>query len=414
MKYWVITFLSVRILLGQTETRSAEIEKAREEKAKTLKPEVVSPAENRLLVLKDEKLLERISAGFNGWRAKIGNMVVGGGFALGPEYHREDLWKGRLTLRTAAQVSTRGFYKLDNQWTLPKLLNGKAYADFYTVHRNYNGINYYGPGPDSTKGGRSQYRLEDTSTEATGAVVPLKGLKLGGTIGHTWMNIGPTRNREVISSDRIFTERQAPGIQQQTNFLRYALFAQHDTRDNPGGPKEGHNVLFQYTWFDDDQLKRFNFRRIDAEVQKMVPLFNRTRVLAFRAKTALTDGDGNQVAPFYLQPVLGGSEDLRGFRPFRFSDRNMFVMNGEYRWEIFSGLDGAVFADAGKVFARRGQLNFSNLESSVGFGLRFNARNTTSIRMDVAFSHEGFQIWFKFSDVFAQRPFGAALTQPVF
>lgn len=414
MKYRVFAFFLVRILSAQDDSRTAEIEKTRAEKAKVLKPEAVSPTENRLLRLKDEKLLERFSAGFNGWRTKIGNMVVGGGFAIGPEYHREDLWGGRLTLRSAAQISTRGYYKLDNQWTLPRLAREKAYLNFYSVHHNYNSINYYGPGPDSTKGGRANYRLEDTSTEATGAVVPAKGLKLGGTAGYSWINVGPGRDNRFISADRIFTPATVPGIDQQTNFFRYGLFAQHDTRDNPGGPKEGHNFLFQYTWFDDQKLARHNFRRIDAEIQQMVPLFNRTRVLAFRAKTALTDGDGNQVAPFYLQPVLGGSDDLRGFRPFRFSDRNMFVMNGEYRWEIFSGLDGALFADAGKVFARRGQLNFANLESSVGFGLRFNARNTTSIRIDVGFSHEGFQVWFKFSDVFAQRPFGAALTQPVF
>lgn len=415
MRYLVVAFLAARLLLAQDgSTRAAEIEKARDEKAKTLKPEVVTKTEDRLLRLKDEKILERFSVGFNGVRAKIGNMVIGGGFAIGPEYHREDLFNGRLRLRTAAQISTRGFYKLDNQWTLPKLLNNKAYVDFYTVHHNYNGINYYGPGPDSTKGGRTHYRLEDTSTEATGAVVPVKGLKIGATVGHIWMNIGPTSTKQVISSDRVFTEAQAPGIQNQTNFVRSGVFAQHDTRDNPGGPKQGHNLLFQYTWFNDHKLDRFNFRRIDAEVQQIVPLFNRTRVLAFRAKTALTDGIGNQNAPFYLQPTLGGSDDLRGYRAYRFSDRNMFVMNGEYRWEIFSGLDGAIFADAGKVFTRRGQLNFSNLESSVGMGLRFNTRNNTSVRIDVGFSHEGFQVWFKFNDVFAQRPFGAALTQPVF
>ena len=77
-------------------------------------------------------------------------------------------------------------------------------------------------------------------------------------------------------------------------------------------------------------------------------------------------------------------------------------------------MDGAVFGDAGKVFARRGQLNFRDLEASAGFGLRFNARNATFLRMDVGFSHEGFQVWLKFNDAFQSRRFGAGSGQPVY
>jgi outer membrane translocation and assembly module TamA len=92
----------------------------------------------------------------------------------------------------------------------------------------------------------------------------------------------------------------------------------------------------------------------------------------------------------------------------------MIVYNAEYQWEIFSGLEGAVFADAGKVMSRRSQLSFSSMESDVGFGLRFNARNATFMRFDVAFSHEGFQLWFKFNDIFNARRFGTSVGQPVY
>ena len=149
-------------------------------------------------------------------------------------------------------------------------------------------------------------------------------------------------------------------------------------------------------------------------MQQFLPFFNRSHGLGLRAKTTMTEGDRNQSAPFYLQPVLGGSDDLRGFRPFRFSDRNLVVYNAEYRWEVFAGMDAAIFADAGKVFGRRGAMNLKDLEGTAGFGLRFNARNATFLRLDVGFSHEGFQVWFKFNDLFAQKAFGAALTQPVF
>ena len=104
--------------------------------------------------------------------------------------------------------------------------------------------------------------------------------------------------------------------------------------------------------------------------------------------------------PFYLQPTLGGSEDLRGFRPFRFYDNNAVILNGEYRWEVFSGLDMALFVDAGQVFPDWRKINYRHLQTDAGFGFRFNVRNDVFLRIDTAFSHEGFQIWFKFNNVF--------------
>jgi hemolysin activation/secretion protein len=101
-----------------------------------------------------------------------------------------------------------------------------------------------------------------------------------------------------------------------------------------------------------------------------------------------------------LQQTIVGSDDLRGFRRYRFYADNAIVVNAEYRWETFSGLDAALFFDAGKVAEKRSQVNFHNLEAAAGFGLRFNVRNNTFMRIDVGFSHEGTQIWLKFANPF--------------
>jgi len=101
-----------------------------------------------------------------------------------------------------------------------------------------------------------------------------------------------------------------------------------------------------------------------------------------------------------MQPSLGGSEDLRGFREFRFRDRNLMVMNAEYRWEAFSGLDLALFADAGKVFHNSRQLNLRDLEKSYGFGFRFNTAKSVFWRIDTAFGNEGPRVFLKFGHVF--------------
>jgi hemolysin activation/secretion protein len=80
------------------------------------------------------------------------------------------------------------------------------------------------------------------------------------------------------------------------------------------------------------------------------------------------------------------------------------VANAEYRWEIFSGLDMALFADAGRVYDRRSDFSWRHMQSDVGFGFRFNARNKTFLRLDTGFSHEGFQVWVRFANVFKKGP----------
>lgn len=402
---------------GQSEeqaTRTAEIEKQRAEKAAHLVPDDVTPAERFAGKLRDNHWLDRTSYGFNGFRAKIGNMVTGGGFAIGPEYLRDDLGDGKYSFDVSAQVSTRGYLKGEAGFGLMKLLDGHSTLSARTTYRNYSGINYYGPGPDSEKTGRSVYRLEDTSADVLATLTPVKYVNFGASVGKLWTNIGPGDDDRYISTDLQFNESTTPGLTRQTDFLRTRAFVQFDTRDFPMGPKSGSNVVFMESWYADRDLKQFSFRKTDIEVQQLIPFLNKTRRIALRAKGAFTNTNGANQVPFFLQPILGGSDDLRGYRFFRFYDRNLIVYNAEYQWEIFSGLEGAVFFDAGKVMPKWSDLRFSNLETSAGFGLRFNARNATFLRVDVGFSHEGFQVWLKFNDLFNSRKFGTAMVQPLY
>jgi len=417
MSRWIFILAYIATLAAEEAaepTRASGIESQRAVKARELKPDDVSKLERRLRDFKDKGYLERYGAGYHGFRAKFGNMVNGGGFAVGPEYFRNDLRDGQVNFRASAQLSTRLYQKYETGLVLPSFAKGFLSAEFLGAHRNYSSLQYYGTGPDTPKEFRANYRLEDTVVGGMLAVQPVRFVKLGGTSGYLWTNVGPGDDSRFASAETAFKPAEAPGIDRQPNYFRNGVFAQFDYRDNTIGPKQGGNYVAQYTFFKDNKFGSYGFRRVDVDLQQYIGFLNKTRVIALRAKATLTDSDSNGQIPFYLQPILGGSDDLRGYRPFRFSDRNSFVMNAEYRWEIFSGLDGAVFVDAGKVFPRRGLLNFRELETSVGFGLRFNTRNAISVRTDVAFSHEGFQVWFKFNDAFLPRRFGTGAAQPLY
>jgi outer membrane protein assembly factor BamA len=105
--------------------------------------------------------------------------------------------------------------------------------------------------------------------------------------------------------------------------------------------------------------------------------------------------------PFYLQRTLGGPDDLRGFRNFRFRDQHLLLLQAEYRWEIFTAVDGAIFYDTGKVASRREDLDLRNLESDYGIGFRFGTSNGVFLRVEAAFgSSAGKHFILRFGNVF--------------
>src|SRR5262249_40013538 len=224
----------------------------------------------------------------------------------------------------------------------------------------YPRLSYYGSGPNSEKTGRTDFRFEDTAVDATFGVRPWKRLTLGSSAGYLLNNVGHGTAPRYASTELVYSPAQAPGIDAQSNFARSGAFVQYDWRDNPDGPRHGGNYFVQFSDFRDQTFGLSNFRRLDLEAQQFIPVLNARRVFAFRAKSTLTYSDRD--LPFYLQPSLGGSEDLRGYRSYRFRGNNSVVMNAEYRWEIFSGLDMAVFGDAGQVTMAKSDFAWRNLE----------------------------------------------------
>jgi outer membrane protein assembly factor BamA len=407
-----ILFAWSTVLCCAQETRTKEIEQERDQKAAHPRPYEPKKLEKALNFVRDKKVLERISAGYYGWQVRFGGLVQGSGFALGPEYRLDNEFPAG-ELRVGAQLSTKLYQKYYARWMLPQLAHDRLSFQFNAVHRNYSQVDYFGPGPRSQESNRTDYRLEDTAVDAAFGVRPMRHLELGGSAGYLAVNVGPGQSDRFPSTDLVFPPAVAPGIDHQTNFVRYGPYAQIDYLDNAERPASGGLYTFEYTWYRDQKLNLHDFQRLDAEVQQYFGFFNKTRVLALRARTTLTDANRGQVIPFYMQPIVGGSEDLRGFLPFRFYDNNSLVLNAEYRWHVMSVIDMALFADGGKVFPRRGELNFSGLQGDGGLGFRFNVQGRPFLRVDIAGSHEGFRIWFKFNDIFVRQPVGTASAQPI-
>ena len=337
----------------------------------------------------------------SGLRLNLGGLPSGGGFAIGPEYYRTGLLKGQMHFRTSATGSLKLWYEIETELRFPHLADNHLDLDISGRRLDANSVAYYGPGPDSDKAQRTNYRREENALNASLAFKPTRRyLSLGVIAGYLWLNTGPGQSSLYASSEEQFSPMETPGIDHQTDYLRTGLFLDVDSRDQPSDPHAGTHFRVELNRFSDRNFDQYSFRQIDSTIEQYFPFFNEKRVIALRARAVLSYPFSGNRLPFYMQPTLGGTSDLRGYQRYRFYDNNSFVMNAEYRWEIFTLMDAAVFADAGKVFHRDGDFGSEHLESDAGFGFRFKTRHNVALRIDTAFSHEGYGLWLTFDPIF--------------
>ncbi len=380
-------------------SRAEEIELAREAKSETIKPEE-SPTEAKINEVLSGEFVQKVLVGGEGFAPRLGGLPTGQGFALGVGYRDSTLSGGALRFESSIAGSASRAWVADVGLYSPDLVNGHLFFDTYAKHSNYPRFEYFGSGPDSSTENGTTFRIEESSVDFNAGVRPFKTLRMGVTGGYVLFNTGPGNDTSDPQLGEFFTDATTPGLTDQTDFLRGGFFVDFDNRDFPGAPRNGGLYSARFLAYSDRDIKQHSHQRLEIDAQQYIPFFNDRRVIALRGKTIMTYGPGTQNVPFYLQPVLGGSDDLRGFQQFRFYGNNLVILNAEYRWEAFSGLDMAVFFDAGKVANRRSQINFHDLEASAGLGWRFNIQNSVFLRIDVAKSHEGYQLWFKFGKAF--------------
>lgn len=398
---WIGLLTATAAAQTPPDSRLKQWQSLREKKAEQLAPPVRTGLENFLYNFREQRVLEKFAAGWHHFHAKVGGLRTGSGFALGSEYRRERLVNGLLDIRAGAAVSKRHYEKAEFAIGLPRLANEHVFLEFTATYRNFPQEDYFGLGPRSRRQDRTNFRLEDTTYLGTlGARWWRKRMLAGLRGGIIAANAGPGTDPRFASTEKVFNAANTPALELQPDYYQFGAFTGFDYRDEPGNPRSGGNYVFSWDTYGDRNQSRYSFRRYSAELQQYLPLFNRRRVFAFRAKTSLTDTSPGQSLPFYMQETLGGSEDMRGFREYRFRDKNLMVYNLEYRWEVFSGMDMALFGDAGKVFTRRSDFDLGRLEGCYGVGFRFNQAKAVFLRIDIGRSREGMRYFFKFGHVF--------------
>jgi len=368
-------------------TRAEALAGEREAKSRQLAPAQQGRIERVLLALENDRVFERILAPPEGFYPRITNVTAGSGIAVGPAYRRPGLLGERADFSAFAAGSFKKYWMLDALLTLPELADGRLFADVHGRLFEFPREDFFGLGPASRREDEVTYGFRSSQIGAAGGVRPVPWLSLGAGVDHLTPSVGLGDGARAI--DLLFDARQVPGLDLQPDFIRYELSADVNTREPRGNPRRGGQYRFAYQRFDDRDLSRYSFRRVEMDLQQYVPVLRDRRVLAFRALVSTSHTDTGHDVPFYFQQTLGGPDNLRGFRQFRFRDRNILLLQAEYRWEIFTAVDGAIFYDAGKVARRIEDLDLRDLESDYGLGFRFGTRNGVFLRVEGAFGSSG-------------------------
>ena len=403
-----VAFAAVAILLAvrtaeaqepEPQTRAQALRLEREEKARHLHAPEPSRLERYLLDLEAGRLFERILNPAEGLYPKFGSITAGSGFSIGPGYRKTQRLGGAVDFSALAMASFKKYRLLEGRMQLPRLLDERVAVDLHAQAYDFPEELFFGLGPDSARADLVTYGVENTTVGGSVALRPVSWLTVTGGTDFLHPRIQSRDDSDSIGSR--FDDLSAPGLAVQPNFMRYEGGVDVNLSDPPNNARQGGRYLFTYQRFDDLDDNRYSFQRAEVDLRQYISLLRNRRILALRGLVSLSDADAGAQVPFYYQRSLGGPDDLRGFHRSRFRDTHALLLQAEYRWEIFTAVDGAVFYDAGKVASRLEDVDLRDLESDYGIGFRFGTANGVFFRVEAAFgSRDGRHFIFRFNNVF--------------
>lgn len=340
----------------------------------------------------------------------LGGVATGGGAGGGLEYNAP------LSGRWHAEA--KAVYTIRRYWSTGLGVGyrgDRAIIETYARVRDMSRVVFYGPGIESAITSRTNFHMRDRVIGSAASTRVVSWLSLGARVEQLWPDVGPGRSPTIPSIEQQFDEGDAPGLTLQPRFGRYEGSLDATI---PAGLGEalfqGAKYRLTYATFVDQQLDGFNFQRYEVEAQHRFALFGTLRRLTLHGWLSTTQTSAGNEVPFYFQRTLGGHSHLRspyeeligsdgsrgtlrGFADYRFRDRNLLLLQAEYRIPIWGPLDATVFADAGKVASRRADLDLDGLKRNYGLSLNVMRGPSTALRFEAGFGGgEGAQFHFSF------------------
>ncbi len=153
----------------------------------------------------------------------------------------------------------------------------------------------------------------------------------------------------------------------------------YDTRNNAFAPDKGVMLQFYFNHFANYFGSDYNYTNFVIDARKFLRTYQK-QVLAIQALAFFNAGD----VPLRSLALLGGANKMRGYYEGRYRDKNLVVIQTEYRLPLFWRFSGVAFGDIGNVSGNLSDMNFQYLKYSYGAGLRFalNPSEKLNLRLD--------------------------------
>jgi hypothetical protein len=382
---------------GEPESRAEALRRMREAKQKELEPPRPSALE-RAMDIAENRIFPLLNR--DGIYAKFGSLTTGSGLAYGGGFRDRSLVKGRGFIDAWMAGSLKKYWAMEVRGGYPLTPGPELSIEGWARQHSYPQEEFFGLGPDSRRPDRSVYKVKGPTLGAGLNWKPVRHVTATGSVERFSPTLSVSRTDDVPSVEDVFAGPDLPGTALSHRFLRTAARVAYDYRQ-PLNARKGGFYQLELSRYDDRRYDAFTFTRTDLDLRQYFSILAERRVFALRARVSTTGTDDDQAVPFFLQPTLGGNDTLRGFRAYRFRGLHSLLLQAEYRWEIWSGLEGALFYDTGKVAMRRSALDFTSLERDYGFGFRFNTDNGVVMRVDAAFgSRDGRHLHVVFGGIF--------------
>lgn len=161
------------------------------------------------------------------------------------------------------------------------------------------------------------------------------------------------------------------------------LAAAWDSRDNVFSPRRGSYHQAWLSGYRGFLGSDYDFLRLKLDLRRYIPVLS-SHVLALQAMIKLTSG----TPPFQFMGMLGGDTLMRGYFQGRYRDKNLAVLQAEYRMPVWGRLGLAWFGSVGDAATTPGRFRPASFKTAGGVGLRFmfDTKERANIRLDIGFA----------------------------
>jgi outer membrane protein assembly factor BamA len=310
----------------------------------------------------------------------------GGGLLIGTN----DLLSTGSKLRAAATLGVRTRRQLYLGYRAPNAFTTGLGFELTGGHFRLPDEDFFGIGNNTLNVDETNYLFRENLARFRVIGRLSQSSMVGFSMAYSDVVIGAGRDPNKPTLEEIFDPVFLPGADGAKMWTaRFSLY--HDSRDQVGQPAKGAQLWLSYEVSEQTDDDLLGYRKLTLDAEKYLNLFYR-RILVVRVRGEMTDSPDGKTIPFFRLGGLGGTDIMRGYRPVRFRDRDLFFTSLEYRFPIHSAIDVIAAWEEGRVFNDvLEEFDTKGFKYSYGAGMRIHSRTGLVTSFLFAKSEEQFR-----------------------